>query len=161
VIVIHGDQVLDGHVAVERDDPGAPVVAVLVDDDHEFLADDDPLPLRLVEDVHEIGDDPLDLGQLVDDLLAFHRGKATELHLQDRVRLDLIDIEQAHQAGPRDVDRRRRTDQRDDLVERVERLDITAQDVGAVLVLTKPEAGAPDDHIDLVMHVVPNDLVKA
>ena len=55
-----------------------------------------------------------------------------------------------------DVDGLRRPDQRDDLVERVERLDQTAQDVGPLLGLAQPVAGAPDDDLDLVAHVVPD-----
>ena len=46
--------------------------------------------------------------------------------------------------------RRERADQRDDLVERVERLEQAAQDVGALLGLAQPVAGAPRDDLDLV-----------
>ena len=43
--VLLGDEVLDGHVALGRHDLGAPLVAVLLDDRGELLADDLPLPL--------------------------------------------------------------------------------------------------------------------
>ena len=49
--VLLGDEVLHRHVAVERHDLGAPLVAVLVDDLGELLGDDVALPLRLGEDV--------------------------------------------------------------------------------------------------------------
>ena len=64
------------------------------------------------------------------------------------------------QARAGDVDRLRRPDQRDDLVERVERLDVAAQDVGPLLGLAQPVAGAPDDDLDLVADVVADHLVQ-
>ena len=57
-------------------------------------------------------------------------------------------------------DRRRRPDQRDDLVQRVERLDAAAQDVGPLLGLAQPVAGPPDDDLDLVADVVAHHLVQ-
>ena len=42
--VLGGDQVLHRHVAVEGDQPGAPLVAVLVDDLVQLVADDLALP---------------------------------------------------------------------------------------------------------------------
>ncbi len=59
-----------------------------------------------------------------------------------------------------DVDRLRRPDQRDDLVERVERLDQTAQDVGALVGLAQPVGGAPHDDVELMVDVVPDQLVE-
>ena len=106
--VLDGDEVLDGDVAVVGDELGAPVVAVLLDDLGELVADDLPLPLGPGEDVLEVGDLALDLGQLVDDLLPLQGGEPAQLHVQDGVRLDLVDVEQLHQAGARDVDGRRR-----------------------------------------------------
>ena len=61
---------------------------------------------------------------------------------------------------PGDVDGLRRPDQRDDLVERVERLDQTAQDVGPLVGLAQPVGGAPDDDVELVVDVVPDQLVE-
>ena len=48
------------------------------------------------------------------------------------------------------VDGRRAPDQRDDLVERVERLEQAAQDVDALLGLAQPVGGAALDDVDLV-----------
>ena len=59
-----------------------------------------------------------------------------------------------------DVDRLRRPDQRDHLVERVERLDQTAQDVGPLVGLAQPVGGAPDDDVELMVDVVPDQLVE-
>ena len=51
-------------------------------------------------------------------------------------------------------------DQRDDLVQPVERLDVAAQDVGALLGLAQPVARPPDDDLDLVADVVADHLVQ-
>ncbi len=106
----------------------------------------------------QLGDLDLDLRQLVDDLLALQRGQAAQLHVEDRGGLDLVDVEQLHQAGAGLLDRGRAPDQGDDLVERVQRLDQTAQDVGALLGLAQPVRRAPDDDLDLVRDVVPDEL---
>ena len=102
----------------------------------------------------------LDLGQLVDDLLALEGGEPPQLHVQDGLGLHLVDVEQHDQALARDLDRLRGADQRDDLVQRVERLDVAAQDVGPLLGLAQPVAGAPDDDLDLVADVVAHHLVE-
>lgn len=75
--------------------------------------------------------------------------------------LDLVDVEQLDQALAGDVDGLRRSDQRDHLVERVERLDQTAQDVGPFIGLAQPIPGAPDDHVELMVDVVADQLVQA
>ena len=62
--------------------------------------------------------------------------------------------------GLGDVDGLRRPDEGDDLVERVERLDQTAQDVGAFVGLAQPVGGAPDDDVELVVDVVADHLVE-
>jgi hypothetical protein len=54
---------------------------------------------------------------------------------------------------------RRAPDQRDDLVERVERLEQTAQDVDALLGLAQPVCRAPLDDLDLVLDPVPDERV--
>ena len=118
------------------------------------------LPLRLGQDVFQVGDLGLDLGQVVDDALTLQGGQPAQLHVQDGLRLDLVDVEQLDQAGPGDVDGLRRPDQRDDLVERVERFDQTAQDVGPFVGLAQPVGGAPHDDIELVLDVVPDHLVE-
>ena len=148
-----GDQIFVGDVTVGRDDPGATVVAVLLDELGELVVHDGALALRLGQDVLEVGDLGLDLGQVVDDALAFQGGQPAQLHVQDRLGLDLVDVEQLDQALAGDVDGLRRADQRDHLVERVERLDQTAQDVGPLVGLAQPVGGAPDDDIELVVDV--------
>ena len=92
----------------------------------------------------------LDLGQVVDDLLALEGGQAAQLHVQDRVGLDLVDLEQLDQALTGVVDLGGAADQRDHLVEHVQRLDQAAQHVGATLGLGEAVAGPPLDDLDLV-----------
>ena len=92
----------------------------------------------------------LELGEPVDDLLALQRGQPAQLHVEDRVGLDLVDLEQRHQAAAGVVDVGGAADQRDDLVQRVQRLDQAALDVGAALGLGEAVAGAPLDDLDLV-----------
>ena len=80
------------HVAVEAEqDLGAAVVAEAVDDLGELVADDRALALGVGEDRLEVGDLPLELGGLVDDLLALEGGEAAQLHGEDRVGLQLVD----------------------------------------------------------------------
>ena len=151
--VLAGDQVLVGNLAVGRDDPGAPVVAVLVGDLLELVAHDTALTLRLGENVLQVGDLGLDLGQIVDDALTLQCRQPAQLHVEDGLRLDLVDVEQFDQALTRIVDGLRGADQRDHLVERVERLDQAAQNVGALVGFSQPVAGAPDDDVELVVDV--------
>ena len=46
----------------------------------------------------------LELGQPVDDRLPLQRGEPAQLHVEDRLRLDLVDVEELHQAVARLVD---------------------------------------------------------
>ena len=96
--IFDGDEVFVRDVAVVGHDLRAPVVAVLLDDLGQLVADDLPLPLGPGEDVLQVRDLALDLGQLVDDLLALQRGEPPQLHVQDRLGLDLVDVEQLDQA---------------------------------------------------------------
>ena len=84
----------------------------------------------------------LELGQPVDDLLALEGGQPAQLHVEDGLGLDLVDLEQLHQAGARLVDVGRAADQRDHLVERVERLDQAALDVRLALGLGAAGTGS-------------------
>lgn len=134
---------------------------MLVDDLLELVTHDPALPLGLGEDVLEVGDLGLDLGEVVDDLLPLEGCEPAQLHVEDRLGLDVVDVEQLDQAGTRDVDGLRRPDQRDDLVEGIECLDQTTQDVGPFVGLAQPVPGAPHDDIELVVDVQADQLVQA
>ena len=119
-----GDEVLDADLAVERQDRGATLVAVLGDDLRELLGHDVALALLAVEDRLVLEDLGLELGVVVEDLLTLQRGEPTQLHVEDRVGLKLVDVEHLHEADPRLVRVGRPADEGDDLVERVERLEV-------------------------------------
>ena len=97
--VFLGDEVFHRDVAVVRDQPGAALVAVLVDDLGELVADDRALPAGLGEDVVEVRDLALDLGRLVDDPLPLEGGQPAQLQVEDGDGLHLVDLEQLHQPG--------------------------------------------------------------
>ena len=98
--VLLGDEVLHGHLALGRDDLRPPLVAELVDQGGELVGDDLPLALLAREDRLELGDLRLDLSEGVDDALALERSQPAKLHVEDRRRLDLVDVEQRDQ-GPK------------------------------------------------------------
>ena len=83
-------------IAVRRASPYFVLdLAQLVDDDlHQQppAAEDRPQPLDLLHQRRE----------LVDDLLPLEAGQALELHVEDRLRLDLRQTELAHQAVARE-----------------------------------------------------------
>ena len=87
-------------------------------------------------------------------LLALEAGEPRQPHLEDGVGLDLGELELAHQPAARRLDVLGRADQRDHLVEVVER-DLEAfEDVGALLGLGQVELGAPPHHDLAVPHVL-------
>ena len=98
---------------------------------------------------------------LVDEFLPLQGGQLAQLHVQDRAGLDLVDLEQRHQALLGLGRRRAGPDQRDDLVDPVDGLEQRGDDVQPLLRLAQPEPGAPDDDLDLVRHPVPDHLVQA
>ncbi len=111
------------------------------------LVDDDLQQQRLAPEDGAQALDQLDqLGQLVEDLLPLEAGKALELHVENRLRLDLRQPEGRDEAGLRLGRGLRGADQRDHRVELIER-DLEAfEDVRAGLGLAQLELDpAPDD----------------
>src|SRR6202011_3218188 len=96
--VFAGDQILVGNLAVGRNYPRAPVVAVLVGDLGQLVMHDAALTVRLGENVFQIGDLGLDLGQVIDDALTLQGREAAQLHVEDGLGLYLIDVEEFDQA---------------------------------------------------------------
>lgn len=114
-VLLGGDQVLHRHVRVEGgEDLGPTVVAVPVDDLAELLGDDLPLALRGGQDRVVLLDHGLQAVVLLDDPLPLEGGQAAQLHREDRVGLDLVDLQQLHEAGAGLVGVRGAADQRDD-----------------------------------------------
>ena len=136
------------------------IVSELLGDLGQFLGHDRALARFGREDVGVVGDARPELLELVDDLLAFECGEATKLHVEDRRGLDLVDLEQLHQTRARVLDRGGCTNEGDDLVEGVERLEVPPQDVRALLRLAKAEPRAPLDHLDLMCDPVSDELLE-
>ena len=93
-----GDHVLDVHVALEVGDLGAALVAVALVDLVELLDDDRVDSGRVAEDRAQLGDRLHQLVVLGADLVGLERGQPGEAHVEDRLRLDLGELELLHQA---------------------------------------------------------------
>ncbi len=97
---------------------------------------------------------------LVGELLPLQGGEPAQLHVEDGAGLLLVDVEQLLQALLRRRRRLTAADQRDHRVDLIDRLQQRADDVRALLGLAQQVPGAPDDHVDLVRHPVPDELVQ-
>lgn len=158
--VVFGDEVFDGHVAVEGVDGGAAVVAVFVDDFGEFFGDDGALSDGGGEDVFEVGNFCHEVVVFVGEFLTFECCEAPELHFEDGVGLDLVDVEEVHEAGACVFDGGGCADEGDHFVEGVECFEECADDVGAFLGFAQEVAGAPDDDVELVFYPVADERVE-
>ena len=136
--VLFGDQVLDGHVAVVGDDLGAPVVA-------ELGRRSRPAPRTTISRCRS-GEARIALYSRMwaisssyssSELLALQGGQLAQLHVEDGAGLDLVDLEQAHQALLRGRRRVAGPDQRDHGVDRVDGLEQGGQDVRPLLGLAQ------------------------
>ncbi len=154
-----GDEVLHGHVAVEREDVCPTLVAIAGDELLELFADDVALTLRRHEDLVEVRDLALELGILVRETLALHGSQRAQLEGEDRAGLELVDVEELHQAGACVLDGRGRADERDDLVEDVESLEVADDDVRPLLGLAQHVARSADNDLDLVRGPVADERV--
>ena len=83
------------------DDLGAAIVAVLVADRLQLVDDDLHQQALAGEDRAQPLDGLQQLGELVEDLLPLEAGEALQLHVEDRLRLDLRQAELRHQAVAR------------------------------------------------------------
>ena len=156
-----GDEVFDRDVAVEAvEDLGAAVVAEAVNDRGELVADDRALARGRRQDVVVVGDARFEFLRFVDDLLTLEGRETTQLHVEDRLRLDIVDVEELLQSLVGILSRRRPADEGDDLVERVERLEVAAQDVHALFGLAEAVTRAPDDDLDLVVDPQADEAVE-
>jgi len=92
-------------------------------------------------------DQGYDLAILVLELLALERGQPPQLHVEDRLCLDISEAEFCHQAPARQVRRARAADQGDHLIEDIQCLEQTFEDVGALLSLGQIVLRPPYDNI--------------
>ena len=145
--VLFGDQILDVDLAGFAFEELRPAIVAVLRADFLQLVDDDLHEQALArEDRAQTLDRLQQLGQLVEDLLALEARQALELHVENRLRLDLRQAELHHQAVARFGHGLRRANQRDHLVEMIERDPQAFEDVVARLGLAQLELGpAPDD----------------
>ena len=128
-------------ISVRRSSPYfSRTVSQLVDDDlHQqpLAGEDRAQPLDRLQQ----------LGELVENLLPLEAGQPLQLHVEDRLRLDLRQAELRHQALARLGDGLRPANQLDHRVEVIER-DLQAfEDVVARLGLAQLELGPPADDL--------------
>ena len=103
------------------------------------------------QDLAEARDLPLDLAVLLDDLVALEAGQALQAHVEDGLRLDLREAERGDQPLARRRRIRRRADDRDGLVEIVDRDLQPGEDVQPLLRLAQLEDRAAVDDLAAVL----------
>jgi hypothetical protein len=159
--VLVRDQVLVGEVPRRVvDDDCASLAGVLPLELYELVTDDRHDPGRVGEDVLKLGNELDDGEVLVLDLLTLEGGQAAQLHLQDRVRLDLGEREARHQVRSCGLDVRRLADRLDHRVQVVEGDLQPLEDVSAVARLLEVELGAPPHDLAAPVDVVLEDLLE-
>src|SRR5699024_2394405 len=95
--ILAGDQVFVGDVAGCSNNLSAAFIAILFDDFLQLIMHDRTLTLGPRQDVFVIGDLELDLCQLINNLLALQSGQTKQLHGQDSVRSEYLNVQQLHQ----------------------------------------------------------------
>jgi len=141
--VLVGNQVLDPQLARFFDDHGTALVAVLLTDFSQFVQHHLHQQFVTRQDGAEPFDRLQQFGQLVDDLLPLQSRQALQLHVENRLRLKLRELEFGHQTGS-GLDRTLRgSDQRNDAIQVIQRDLETLEDMGARFGFAKLEFGAP------------------
>src|SRR5207249_2885679 len=132
--VLLGDEVLELELLLGRDDLRATLVAAGVDrlELEQLLSDQRVDPGGIAEDRAQLADSLLQIGVLLLDALALEAGERAEPEVEDRLRLDLAEREALHQLSPGVVGVVRGPNERDDLVDRVERDQVAGKDVRPV-----------------------------
>src|SRR5664279_1907387 len=134
---------------------------MLLDDLGKLFADDGALPRLAGENRIEVSDVGGKLFVLVDELLPLKCSKPAKLHLQNGVGLNLVNAEQLHQALASNLDGRTSANERDDVVEPLERGKVSPDDVRALFALAKAIARATDDDLDLMRDPVPDERIES
>ena len=94
---------------------------------------------------------------LLDELLALEARQALQAHVEDGLRLDLAELPARDQAFLRFLAGAAGADERDQLVEHVERADEAFEHMRALFRLAQVEARAADDDLFAVLDEVPED----
>src|SRR5262245_11002783 len=160
--VFFRDQVLELELALGGDDLRAPVIVLAVDLlDLEQLLPDEAIDPRLVAEDRAQLADPLDeVLVLVLDPLALERGQRAEPEVEDRLRLDLGQLELFHQARARGVRVGCFPDERDHRVEVVERDQVALEDVRARLGLAQLVLRPAGDDFALEVEVMAEQVAE-
>src|SRR5262249_41786505 len=151
--VFLGDQILDGDLArLALDDLRASFVPVRFAHRLQFVDDDLHQQTVARQNRAQLLDRLQQIGELVDDLLPLQPGQALQLHVEDRLRLDLCELELRHQAVARFGRRLRSPDQLDHGVEMIEGDLQALEDVVPRLGLLQIELGAPPHDFPAEVH---------
>ncbi len=142
-------------------DLGASRVAVAGLEVNQILLDQRQHFLGRLEQLLQGADQGDQLTVFVLKLAAFERGQAAQLHVEDRLRLDLGKLELTHQALLGSVNGLRGADQGDDFVKHVERAQQALHDVRAGLRLLQLEFAAAEDHLLTVFEEVHQHALEA
>ena len=126
----------------------------------ELVLDDREHARRVGEDVLELGDELDDREVLVLDLLALEGRQAGEPHVEDRLRLQLGQVEPRHQVRARVLDVGRLADRPDHRVEVVEGDLEALEDVRPGARLAEVELGPPADDLAAMVDVVLEDALE-
>jgi hypothetical protein len=139
---------------------GAPVVGLAVEllQLEQLLADQPVDPRLVAENRPQLGDALLEVPVLLVDPLALELRQPLEAEVEDRLRLDLAELELLHQAGAGGVGVGRPADQRDHRVEVVERDQVAPQDVRPLLRLAELELRPAGDDLALEVEVFADQL---
>src|SRR5262249_12533007 len=153
-------QVFELEFVLRVHDLGAAVVATPVDilQLEQLLLDDTVDARRIAENRAQLADALLQIVVLRLDLVASELRQPRKPQVENRLCLDLGEVERAHQALARRVGVGGGADQRDHFVETIERLEIALEDVRALLRLAELVLRAPGDDLALVVEVVADQL---
>ena len=117
-------------------------------------------PRLVAEDRAQLGDPLQEILVLVLDPLALERGQRAQAEVEDRLRLDLGELELLHQALARRVGVGGGADQRDHRVEVVERDQVALEDVRARLGLAQLVLQPAGDDLALEVEVVAEQVAQ-
>ena len=158
---LFGNEVFHAHVGVvAHHDFRAAVIAEPGSDLCQFVADNAALHFRVSQDSVELGDHDFQHVVAVRDLLVFQGGQTTQLHVQDGLGLDLVDVQQLDQAVAGLFGGGGTPDQGNDLVQGVEGLQESAQNMSFFFCLAETEARAADNDVHLVRHPVADEGIQ-
>ncbi|MCY1225860.1 hypothetical protein D9M72_380700 [compost metagenome] len=159
---LFGNEVFHGHVTVEtHQDLRAAVIPVLGDNLGKLGADDLALALLRGEDGVVFRNQGLKFGVPVLDLLAFQRCKPAQLHVQDGPGLQLVDVQQLHEAVAGRFGGVGCADEGNDFIQHVQSLEEGAQNVRLFFGLAQAVSGSAGDDVHLVGNPVADEGIQA